>query len=70
MKITTRLLLSFLIVSIIPLGLMGYIELQAMRDIRSMATSESTAARRRGRHPPESCRRCPPGRALLRARNG
>ncbi|MBN2547784.1 MAG: HAMP domain-containing protein [Anaerolineales bacterium] len=44
MKITTRLILSFLLVSILPLGLMGYLELQAMDRFRSLAIEQSVAA--------------------------
>ena len=44
MKITIRLILSFLLVSVIPLGLMGYLLLEAMDNMRSLAIDESTAA--------------------------
>ena len=42
MKITIRLILSFLLVSVIPLGLMGYLLLEAMDNMRSLAIDEST----------------------------
>lgn len=46
MKITTRLLISFLLAAVIPLALMGYLGLRAMDSIRSLAVQESTQALR------------------------
>ena len=46
MKITTRLILSFLLVSVAPLALMGYLGLQAMDGMRAVAVGESTKALR------------------------
>lgn len=47
MKITTRLILSFLAVSILPLSLLGYVEMQALDRISSLALDESTEALKR-----------------------
>ncbi|HOT90022.1 MAG TPA: HAMP domain-containing protein [Anaerolineae bacterium] len=44
MKISTRLILSFLLVSLLPLAAIGYAGLRAMERIRSLAIEESTAA--------------------------
>jgi len=44
LKITTRLLISFLLAAVIPLALMGYMGLRAMDSIRSLAVQESTLA--------------------------
>ena len=46
MKITTRLILSFLLVSVIPLALLGYLGLRAMDSMRSLAVDKSTQALR------------------------
>ncbi|MBN1146266.1 MAG: hypothetical protein JXA78_03345, partial [Anaerolineales bacterium] len=46
MKITTRLILSFLLVSVLPLALLGYLGLRAMDSMRSLAVSKSTQALR------------------------
>ena len=42
MKITTRLIISLLLVSIIPLGLTGYAALQGMQRLSDLAVNEST----------------------------
>jgi HAMP domain-containing protein len=44
MKITPRLILSFLLVSVLPLAVIGYAGLRAMSYISSLAADESTAA--------------------------
>jgi len=46
MKITARLILSFLLVSVIPLALLGYLGLRAMDSMRSLAVGKSTQALR------------------------
>ncbi|MBU0494274.1 MAG: HAMP domain-containing protein [Chloroflexi bacterium] len=44
MKISTRLILSFLLVSLLPLAAVGYVGLQAMEHVGNLAIEESTAA--------------------------
>jgi len=44
MKISTRLIISFLLVALLPLGIIGYAGLQAMNQIGSLSIDESTAA--------------------------
>ena len=44
MKISTRLILSFLLVSLLPLAAVGYAGLQAMQQVGNLAIEESTAA--------------------------
>ena len=46
MKITARLILSFLLVSVLPLALLGYLMLQSMESIRALAVEESGQALR------------------------
>jgi len=46
MKIRTRLILSFLLVCMLPLAVVGYMMLQSMENIRVLAISESTQALR------------------------
>ena len=46
MKITARLILSFLLVSVIPLALLGFLGLRAMDSMRSLAVGKSTQALR------------------------
>jgi len=44
MKISTRLILSFLLVSLLPLAAVGYAGLQAMKQIGNLSIEESTTA--------------------------
>ncbi len=44
MKISTRLILSFLLMSLLPLATVGYAGLQAMENIGNLSIEESTAA--------------------------
>ncbi len=44
MKITTRLLIAFLMVSVAPLGLIGYAALQGMQNLSALAIAESSMA--------------------------
>ena len=47
MRVTTRLILSFLLVSILPLIVVSYAGLQAMAGVGSLAVGESTQALKR-----------------------